>query len=823
MKSSLSRDWPYLFACLAPLILFAPFLLGQRMLYWGTPLLQFYPWRHFALEAVRAGRLPLWNPYLGNGAPLIANYQSAIFYPPNWLSVILPLDYSLSWIAALHLAWAGAGMVTLARVLGLRPLGQVVAGLAFGMSQYLVARVGFLSINAAVAWLPWVIWAGEQSLNQKLGSGKWEAGSGMYPLLLALFLALQLLAGHAQTTWYTLILLIAWVLWRILTQPPNRSRATTLFLFPASCLLAVALAAIQLLPTAELLLQSPRAASADYEFVMTYSFSPWRLLTLLAPDVLGNPARGQFYGYGNYWEDAVYVGVLPLLLALVLVASTRYSILRRLILRAPALPNPHTYTPLVSFLTTSLLVTLLLALGRNTPVFPFFYRHVPTFNLFQAPTRMMLGFVFALALLAGLGVDRWSAPQGWALYWTRLGAAGAVAVIGVGVGALLVIPPTTQIALQLRTVAQAVALSGVALFLLALLSLLKPTREAAHTGWEVAVATFLAADLIFAGYGLNPGGSPDLYRAPTVSGEALKAALGEHRLFYFPVDEHSAKFDRLLSFQAYGPPEWAHAMREAQLPNAALLDGLASANNFEPLVSARYAGLLDVISATHSLNLLRLMDVGVVASPRASLLLLGKSSRSEENAGASPAPLDWEIVGEEPVSGVRFYRVPAEPQRVWIVYQSHTVSSAEAARAAIAAPDFDPAAVVILEVSSPTSTPPFPYTLSLPLPPTTSAPATSLTPSPNAVTIPVSLRQRGWVVLTDTYFPGWTAYVDGQPAPLLAANYAFRAVPVEQGEHVVEFRYAPRSFQIGSWISALGWLIWLAAAGWIFSRGRAAT
>jgi hypothetical protein len=805
MKSSLSRAWPYLFAGLAPLILFAPFLLGQRVLYWGTPLLQFYPWRQFALDTIRAGHLPLWNPYLGNGAPLIANYQSAIFYPPNWLSLILPLDYALSWLVVLHLVWAGAGMVTLARALGLRPLGQVMAGLAFGMSQYLVARLGFLSINAAAAWLPWVIWGGEQIVGQKpevTRSGqKWAQAK--HALLLSLLLSFQLLAGHAQTTWYTLILLVAWVLWRTLTQPParGRARAAALFLLPTACLFAVALAALQLLPTAELLLQSPRAASADYEFVMTYSFSPWRLLTLLAPDVLGNPARGQFYGYGNYWEDAVYVGVLPLLLALVLVVSTVYSVLRRLILRSPAPPNFHPYTPLVSILTAVLLVALLLALGRNTPVFPFFYRYVPSFNLFQAPTRMMLWFVFALALLAGLGADRWSAPQGRALYWTRLGAAGAVAVMCVGVGALLVMPATTKIALQLRTVAQAAALSGVALFLSALLSLLKPAREAAHTHWELVAATFLAADLIAASYGLNPGGPPDLYHAPTTSGAALKAAVGEHRLFYFPADEHSAKFDRLLSFQAYGPPEWAHAMREAQLPNAALLDGLASANNFEPLVSARYAGLLDVISATHSLNLLRLMDVGVVASS---------------------ASLDWEVVGEEAVSGVRFYRLPAEPQRVWIVYQSRTVSSAEAARAAIAAPDFDPAAVVILEASTPTASLPFPHTLSLPLPPTTTAPRTSLTPSPNAVTIPVSLRQRGWVVLADTYYPGWVAYVDGQPAPLLAANYAFRAAPVQQGEHVVEFRYAPRSFQIGSWISALGWLIWLVTAGWVFTRGRGA-
>ncbi|MGH2522533.1 MAG: hypothetical protein ACRDH2_08515, partial [Anaerolineales bacterium] len=409
-------QWPYFFTTLAPLALFAPFLLGQRVLYWGAPLLQFYPWRKFALDAIRAGHLPLWNPYLGNGAPLIANYQSAIFYPPNWLSLLLPLDYSLSWLAVLHLIWAGAGMVTLARALGLHPLGQAVAGLAFGLSQYLVARVGFLSINAAAAWLPWVIWSAERLLT---ADTRPPIRNTQYALLLSLFLSLQLLAGHAQTTWYTLLALGAWVVWRTLSQP--RPLLSSVIRHSSFVILSVALAfglaSLQLLPTAELLRQSPRAAAADYEFVATYSFSPWRLLTLLTPDLLGNPARSQFYGYGNYWEDAIYVGVLPLLLALAVILRSLASMLRRLVriqplsskdssAQSPAPLYPHA-PALPHFLAIILLVSLLFALGRNTPIFPFLYRHVPTFDLFQAPTRMMILFVFALALLAGLGADRW--------------------------------------------------------------------------------------------------------------------------------------------------------------------------------------------------------------------------------------------------------------------------------------------------------------------------------------------------------------------------------------------------------------------------------
>ena len=133
-------------------------------LFWGTVFYQFYPWRQFALQMLSQGKLPLWNPYLGNGTPLLANYQSAVFYPPNWLSLVLPIPMSFTWLVVLHLALAGAGMVTFARSLGLKPFGQAVAGLAFGMSQYLVTRAGFLSMNAALAWLPWILWAADRAL-----------------------------------------------------------------------------------------------------------------------------------------------------------------------------------------------------------------------------------------------------------------------------------------------------------------------------------------------------------------------------------------------------------------------------------------------------------------------------------------------------------------------------------------------------------------------------------------------------------------------------------------------------------------------------------
>ncbi len=500
------------------------------------------------------------------------------------------------------------------------------------------------------------------------------------------------------------------------------------------------------------------------------------------------------------------------------------------------MPLPPHLTPqppnhLIPFLSFILLIALLLALGRNTPIFPFFYHYVPTFNLFQAPARLMLWFVFALALLAGLGADRWAPPRQWALYWTRLGAMGAVSVILVGAFTYLALPATSKLAQQVHTVARAITWCGVGLLISALLSLLKPDAHAPRpprslTAWQVAVAVFLSADLLVAGFGLNPGAPPGLYRQPTASGLALREAIGAHRLFQFPDDEYQVKFNRYLSFQSFGSPEDASAMREALLPNVTLLDGLASANNSDPLLPARYTALVQVVSDTRSLNLLRLMDVAAIVSS---------------------APLDLEPIRRGEATTV--YRVPGEARRVWVVYSARTVADANAALAALADPSFDPAAEVILEADDRVaslwdreapplaSAPPprvhakvvhgrdvpverLPETphrdVSTPRQPDVSyvhtPPHTSLTPSPNVVTITVLLERPGWVVLADTYYPGWFAYLDGRPAPLLRANYAFRAVAVEAGEHVVEFRYAPRSFQSGVWISLTSGLICLGLA-----------
>ena len=157
-----------------------------------------------------------------------------------------------------------------------------------------------------------------------------------------------------------------------------------------------ALAAIQLLPTAELAAHSQRAGNlTDLTFAYELSFWPWRLITLLAPDFFGNPARGEYWAYGTYWEEAAFVGVLPLMLAALALAAWWRK-------RKQSAGGPLSLVP---FLALLCLVSILLALGNRTPLYPLLFRYVPGFGLFQAPARLTVGYALGIALLAGIGAD----------------------------------------------------------------------------------------------------------------------------------------------------------------------------------------------------------------------------------------------------------------------------------------------------------------------------------------------------------------------------------------------------------------------------------
>jgi len=748
-RAWVARNWlPWMPIVLGPGLLIGPPLVAGRALFWGTPLLQFTPWHSYARQVLAAGHLPAWNSALGMGAPLLANYQSALLYPPNWALLVLNVAWGQTLLVLLHLVLAAAGMALLARQLGLGSLAQSVSGLAYALSGYLVTRAGFLSINAASAWLPWIVLAGERMVAAASaadgGPGRpagraSELASGKHPSphgrpsqlrsagLLAGALAMQWLAGHAQMAWYSLVLLVAWVAYRsLLAGGWAVARKVAGWLALAGGV-AFLVAAAQLLPTLEYLSVSDRSAAVDKQLAMTYSFWPWRLAGLVAPDLYGNPRDGNYWGYGNYWEDAIYIGVLPAVLA------------------CAAVVRKHG-RPARWFLMAAAGVALLLALGQNTPVFPFLFEHVPSFSLFQAPTRWNLLLVFALALLAGIGAEAWGVAEGRALYWLRLGTAGSGAMLVTGLlarSALGEIQPTF---------APALALTGVLLLASGALALTRNPQPSAR--WKGLAVGLVLVDLVFAGRGANPT-LPLQASNPMPAGEL---APPRGRLYMPTAVEDQLKYQQTFRFDSFQPDlDWTF-VRQVALPNTGLLDGISSANNFDPILPARYAAWMSALQslpASRQDEFLRHMDVTGVSDAAGQYRPLGGASRA------------------------------------WLVPVARWTDGPERALAAVLSGALAIEQEVILEGS----------------PAANNVGGAGLVAvddrGPNRVQIQVQAADGGWLVLADTWYPGWNAYLDGGPADSYPADSVFRAVWVPAGSHEVVFRYQPRVLELGVALTGL--------------------
>ncbi len=149
------------------MIVFLPFLillfLG-KVIFWGTASLQFIPWYQYFFDTLLNGDFPLWNPYNGMGVPFLANHQSGIFYPLNWLLLIFylvghikGLTVGVTILIPLHLFISGLGIMKILEKFEISKYSQPMGGIVFAFSGYILTRLSFISMVWTFAWLPWVI------------------------------------------------------------------------------------------------------------------------------------------------------------------------------------------------------------------------------------------------------------------------------------------------------------------------------------------------------------------------------------------------------------------------------------------------------------------------------------------------------------------------------------------------------------------------------------------------------------------------------------------------------------------------------------------
>jgi hypothetical protein len=376
------------FVALAPLVYFFPAVRGRLVISPDDGVIFNVPLRVAAANLVRAGYLPLWNPYIFCGMPMHAAAQAGVLFPLNWFYLISSAPFATNLMMLSTYVVAAIGAYLYARRAGADIVGAIATSLIWQWSAFLVEQIGHTNILHTAAMLPWVLWAVD---------GYIATGARRRGVLLAALLALQVFAGHQQTFTYSLLLTGAYAFVMARSSPKARK---SYFLLAALIIAGLALAAVQILPTFELLRNSLRA-SATYDFFGAFSMPPQFVLTFFAPYVLGGGNgllfRAPYIGAPFFGEYLAYVGILTIMLALAAV------ILKR---------DVQT-----KFWGVVFIVALMMAFGRFLPLhlYKLLY-HVPLLNLFRSPARHLMEVEFALAVLAGRGLTAIRSSRSWSAW-----------------------------------------------------------------------------------------------------------------------------------------------------------------------------------------------------------------------------------------------------------------------------------------------------------------------------------------------------------------------------------------------------------------------
>ncbi|MDD5688030.1 MAG: YfhO family protein [Elusimicrobia bacterium] len=323
------------------IILFFNGIIFTDKIYFFRDILNlFMPYRLFAAENIQNGILPVWNPYTFFGQPFLANPETSLFYPFTILFYIFKFVAAYKIFVVLHFFLALIFFYLLVRFLKAKNSYAIIASVCWAFGGYFTARVEFISILGAAIWLPVVLMFLVK--NKKV--------------LLGLVLSFQLFAGHPQVLFYSVIFLIFFL---------NKKR---IFMLIYSLVFVLLLSAIQLIPFTEYISNSNRSKGLTYEEASSVSVKPYEIFRNLLP-------QKKIDITGNYWLKSFYVGIIPLILIFLYFLNSD----KKLIL--------------------PFLVIIILALGRNTPVYWLLYKYFMPFSRIRYPAAIMFLFTFVLCLM----------------------------------------------------------------------------------------------------------------------------------------------------------------------------------------------------------------------------------------------------------------------------------------------------------------------------------------------------------------------------------------------------------------------------------------
>jgi hypothetical protein len=755
-KNAVATVGPPVILVLFALFLFQEVLFTGKSLYGSDFVLQFYAWKGFIYDHLGShGSLPFWNPYLFSGSPFIANIQASMFYPLGFLYYLMPPDIAYGYSTVLHFMLGSCFMYLFMRSLDVHPTGCLFSAMVFMFNGYFMTHLfaGHLSFVQNYIWIPLIFFF----LNRFVES------ASLWDVLAAGFsLGFQILGGFPQIAFYTILASFLFVLlFGVLTRrekekvsPFKLGAGWGLFVF-----LGFALAAVQVLPTYEFTKLSTRGGGISYTMATYESLHPKELLAFLLPDIFGNPIDGTYWrsqDFWHFWESCGYVGILPLLFLFVRGYEPKFIKLR-------------------VYAVILILFSLFLALGKYNPLYPYIYK-LPGFNNFRLPAQIIFLYVFNVAVLSGLGLSRilegeWRFSKGFWLFLALSGLLLVTVLIGLAFFRFEFFfslfrsfseSPVTHVNMFLlwERISHSVHQTCLIFFLSLLLLALSKRRRLSPS-----IFSFLACGMVFV----------DLY------------------LF-------GAPFVRTHAFVT--PPEKQHLL--SQLSQTAVKgrvvtsdsrfstnDGLTyrfpSILGYDPLILKKYVDY--VLSSQGYPPNEHVVNLYEVFAPQAKLIKL--------------------LHAMQVVSGGQVKELENEIPYAFLV-PNGTVKSEETILPFMKSDEFDPRKTVVF------SKPPKQEHRFVEQNGPFRGSCHVLSYSTEEIRFKISCNQPCYLVMSEMWFPGWVASVDGKDREVICGNYLFRVVPLEEGDHEVKLYFVSWSFRIGAAVS----LATLLAGLWFLWRYR---
>lgn len=793
--------WAAALYALCTLALMYPALSGQFLVNPSSDMLSSYAYRQFGGSFMReTGGFAQWNPFIVGGLPFIAGQHGDMFYPTFILRELLRQDVATNFSFGLHLFLCGLFAYAFLRAWGVRFHGALVGGLAYMLAGQVATLVsaghdGKLYVSAITPLVLWMIVLGMRD------GRRWAWG------VLAMATGFSILSPHFQMTYYLGLLAGAFTIFLAFyrgewTLDP-RTRYTRLAWATGGALLGLAIAAVHFAPFLAYIPFSPRQGGGrGYEYATSWSIPPEELLSIYLPQFSG--MLENYWGRNPFKLFVEYIGAA----ALVLASGAFAAVERRRFLW---------------FWGGAAIVATLVAVGGHTPFYRLWYL-LPMMKVVRAPGMVFFVTSFAIAVFVAVGTERVLTRgvsrrflAGWGI------AAAVIALLATG-GVLQAIGSSIAPAekYELVRLNSSAVIAGawrsfafVALALGVLYAVSERRIAPAVAGFALAV--IVAVDnlsVVRAFYRFSPP-APQLYGSdPTI--EYLRALKEPGRVISLPLERLEAPGDPILN----GDALMIHRVRAVTGHQGNELQTwvqLAGAKSPAPPVNIVLPQFRRLANVKYWLTNAEL-PAEIPAQPLAMALGGEQFARAVQGTPAMRLTKRVGPVRNAVGNTVYLYELQEDNPYAWVA----TVivkAPPEAIFATVLDPRFDAGTAALFDTAAPVTGV---QVTTLPQPLGIRVATSRLEPGRISLELASAAPAGSALVVSENYYPGWTATVDGKPAAIGRADYSLIGVALPAGARRVELLFADRDYPKGKAITlvALTAAMLLIAWGIVAERKR---